>query len=303
MAAEQRVAGGLAETTLEARLDAIDQLLLGCLPRGERLAIVASLEEKLRSHCVASSEQPWAVGRSLAETLPYPVPALAHNGGTSPGLWQNVGRLRLRRSRLALVSGILGIVGGALLFGTPLIYGAAMMFAELLDETIAIISLVAYAALILIASGGAILAGVVALWRLRRRKDVGGKGWAITGLCTGPIPLGITSLIALYVGIQTIDLQAWFGSGSDNSPVAASAPAEAAKLPDPFPHTNDLPLEPTAPVRLASDPVSASPVPVELLAAPATIPPAAVEHRPQAVASPEPEEPSVHSLGSKGLVE
>lgn len=303
MAAEQRVAGGLAETTLEARLDAIDQLLLGCLPRAERLEIVASLEGKLRSHCLNSSEHPPTNGRPFAETMPFPIPALALEGGSQSGLWHSAARFRLRRSRLALASGILGIAGGALLFGTPLIYGAAMMFAEILDETIAIISLVAYAALILIASGGAILAGVVALWRLRRRKDVGGKGWAITGLCTGPIPLGITSLIALYVGIQTIDLQAWFGAGSDNSPVAASAPAEIAKLPDPFPPTNDLPVEPTAPVRLASDPVSASPVPVELLAAPATIPPAAVEHRPQPVASPEPEEPSVHSLGSKGLVE
>jgi len=301
MAAEQRMAGGLAETTLEARLDAIDQLLLGCLPRGERLAIVASLEEKLRSHCVTPSDRPLAIGRPFAETLPFPIPALAHEGGTQPGLWQSAVRLRLRRSRLALVSGILGIAGGALLFGTPLAYGAAALFAEMLDETIAIITLVAYAALILFASGGAILAGIVALWRLRRQKDVGGKGWAITGLCTGPIPLGITSLIALYVGIQTIDLQAWFGSGSDNAP--ASAPAAAISLPDPYPPENALPLEPTAPVRLASEPASMSPAPVELLAAPATMPPAAVETRPVPVAAPEPEEPSVHSLESKGLVE
>jgi len=286
MAAGQRVAGELAETSLESRLDAIDQLLLGCLPRGERLAFVAALEEKLRSHSATPEDHSLAVGRPFAETMPFPIPA--HDAGTQTGLWQSAARLRLRRSRLALFSGILGIAGGALLFGTPLAYGAATLFAEVLDETIAIIALVAYAALILFASAGAILAGIVALWRLRRRKDVGGKGWAITGLCTGPIPLGITSLIALYIGIQTIDLGAWFGSGSAGVP---SPPAEIAKLPEPMPSTSTLPADAASPVRLASDPATVSPAPVELLSAPAAMPPAAVELRPEPVASPQPAEP------------
>jgi hypothetical protein len=318
MPAEQQSAGGLSESTLDARLDAIDQILLGCIPRSERLAIIATVEEKLRGHCNGPAGQltpdsrlaTSLSGGPLAETMPYPAAARPLPGGLQFSIWKAPERSRLRRSKLAVASGILGIAAGALLFGTPVAYGLAAFLAELLDETIAIIMLVAYAVLIVFASGGAILAGLAALWRLRKRKEVSGKGWALTGLCTGPIPLGLTTLIGIYIGIQTIDLSSYFGSGSETSPPVSAAavqgtaspyavPASSVSLPGPLP-----PVDPGTSVQLASEPPPTAPVPVELLPAPATMPPATAERRPEPVAAPQPEQPGAQAPdSSSGLVE
>ena len=358
MAAEQGADRGPVETTLESRLDAIDQLLLGCVPRGERLAIVASLEERLRGAWIASAggfdsnSRPVDAGsgRAFAGTMPYPLPPHAPRGDLLPGTWPNSGPSRLRRSKLALASGILGILGGVLICGTPIAYGVVAMLAELLDETAAIIALVAYVALILFASAGAIGAGIVALWRLRRRQtEVGGRGWAITGLCTGPIPLGLTCLIALYVGIQVIGTTTFFSATVVQSPPASSDPVAGGPAQPPvLPVSATVPIDPysapgtcvsatcapascaaptctsgtcaaapmcaapaacaaptcaapasPAPVRVASETNAGSPVPVELLAGPAEIPPATLDNAPPA----QPSEPTNQPAPSGELVE
>jgi len=370
MAAEQGADRGPVETTLESRLDAIDQLLLGCVPRGERLAIVASLEERLRGTWNGSSGGfdsnsrllDAGSGRAFAGTMPYPLPLHAPRADLLPGTWPNSGPSRLRRSKLALASGILGILGGVLVCGTPIAYGVVAFLAEILDETAAIIALVAYVALILFASAGAIGAGVVALWRLRRRQtEVGGRGWAITGLCTGPIPLGLTCLIALYVGIQVIGTTTFFSAEVTPSPPASSDPIAAVPpQPPALPVSATLPVDgylpsgkavpatcapascaaptcaapacaapvsnaplcasgmcaaptcaaPTcaapasaAPVRVASELSTGSPVPVELLVAPATVPPPSLENLPPAAIPAQPSEPTYQFVPSGKLVE
>ncbi|MCY2966261.1 MAG: hypothetical protein NT069_21955, partial [Planctomycetota bacterium] len=59
--------------------------------------------------------------------------------------------------------------------------------------------------MVLLGGGGAMVLGAVALWRLRQRQsEFVGSGWAITGLCTGPIPFGVASIVGIAVGLPML---------------------------------------------------------------------------------------------------
>jgi hypothetical protein len=292
MAAGRNVAGGLADAPLESRLDAIDQLLLGCVPRGERQAIVADLEDRLRRAWINSAEIPIAdgmavealAGRPAAALRPLPLVANEHpEFHQQSSSWPAGVSSRIRRSKLAIASAILGLTAGGLLFASPIAYGVSALLAEMLDETLAIIALCAYVALILSMSTGAIAAGVIALWRLRRQQtEIVGRGWAITGLCTGPIPLGITGLITLFIGLQFLGEMGVSGLGATYAPPAASVPVAGGPV-EPVPAASlplqayAAPTEPTSSIPLALEPspgtlVPTSPVPAEPQMLPATHP-------------------------------
>jgi hypothetical protein len=170
---------------IDERLDTIDRALMGLMPRRERLKFLAETEVMLRDRGVLNSV--------LAEELDE-----AQEGLRSTALIPQTGRRG--RSRLALASGVLGIVAAVLLFAMPVTYIVVSMAGEAIGE------MASYALLglnvLAVALGGAtaVILGIAALVRLSRRhsRQVG-HGWAITGLCAGPVPMLLGGLAMLFV--------------------------------------------------------------------------------------------------------
>jgi hypothetical protein len=131
-----------------------------------------------------------------------------------------------KRSRLAISSGVLGIVALALLFGMPVSYFVVAMVGDFLGEIFAIGFLGTH--LLTVAVGGlaAVALGTAALIRLGRRKEgLVGHGWAIAGLCTGPIALFVGGSVLAVGGVQMLaanDFLNWA------APVAYEAPEPLA---------------------------------------------------------------------------
>lgn len=231
------------EHVIEQRLDALDRALLGLLPRSERLAMVAQVESRVRE---LTSSDPDA--QSISATAVEPdvvVGAVSRRASAGPK----------RRSRLALSSGILGITALVLLFAMPLTYLIVVTIGEELGEIVAY-SLLAIHVLV-VAVGGlvALVMGISGLVSLARRKgQMVGHGWAITGLCTAPLPTLIGGLMVLVTGlslfaVQSISIESstpvnvvstsssyYPGPATCGPPVAANcAPASAAPSGLPLP--------------------------------------------------------------------
>jgi hypothetical protein len=162
---------------IDQRLDALDRALLGLLPRGERLAMVAGVESRVREAC---SGDPAAVQRlaSPADETPL-AEAAASRGQRSSGR---------RRSTLALTSGVVGIAALVLLFAMPLTYLVVATTAEAIGELTSYLLLSGNVIVVALGGAAAVIMGITALVRLGRRQGQVGHGWAITGLCTGPLP-------------------------------------------------------------------------------------------------------------------
>jgi hypothetical protein len=177
---------------IDQRLDTIDRALMGLMLRSERLKFMADLEKMV---CDGRD-----LGSVLAEEVaeapasPQFTVALAPRGGRG-------------RSRLALSSGVLGIVALVLLFMMPVTYIVVSMVAEGIGE-IASYALIASNVLAVAVGGAAAVAlGIAALVRLNRRHSRRvGRGWAVTGLCTGPLPMLIGGLALLFVVLPTTGL-------------------------------------------------------------------------------------------------
>jgi hypothetical protein len=161
------------QDAVDQRLDALDRALHGLMPWSERTKFVAEMDARIRAGRAAPP-----ASDDLPATRRSPV----------------------RRSRLALLSGTLGIVALALLLLIPITY----VLAEILGEAVG--ELFAYgllgANILAVAMGGtaAVALGIAALVRLSRRHSTQvGHGWAITGLCTGPMPMLVGGLATLTV--------------------------------------------------------------------------------------------------------
>jgi hypothetical protein len=157
------------QETIDQRLDALDRALLGLLPRSERLEFVAGVQARLET-------QP-------AESLTATEAALCQPAAVA----SSVSRRR-QRSATALTAGVLGIVSLALLFALPVTYLIVAAASEAIGELVTYTLLSANILVVALAGGAAIVLGIVALVRLARQRGQLGHGWAITGLCTGPLP-------------------------------------------------------------------------------------------------------------------
>lgn len=223
MTSDKSAANGSECVGLDARLDAIDRLLTGVIPRDDRLAIVGELNGRVRG----------AIEKALAAgTLPVgPLHPADDIDGCVPdyaGEWRLArGVTRRPRSKIAVASGILGIAAFALLMGTPVVYMGIGMLGEILEETVVYLGLGAYVLAVLVCGGGAMALSVTALWRLwRRTPGLSGHGWALTGLFAGPIPFALASLIALQLGVPLLEsVGVTFGTAND-TPAIAAAPTE-----------------------------------------------------------------------------
>jgi hypothetical protein len=186
MSSENAAAPLSPQQIIEYRLDDLDRVLLGLVPRSERLAIVSQVEAKVKAHGDSAAA---LVAGATAE-LPVRPTARARSE-------------RRPRSRVALSAGILGIIAVALLFATPFVYGAIMILEDMVGETAQIAILGTHVSAVALGGFLAVVLGLVAIIRISRSRGATvGHGWAIAGLCTGPIPMLMGGLVALLIGMQ-----------------------------------------------------------------------------------------------------
>lgn len=262
MATEKCAEGGVVHASVDARLDAIDRLLLGFIPRHERMAIVRDLELRLHSVLAHSPHETAACATGGAALLADS--ALGVNSSACAGVtlgWESAvssaNRRPLapvaRRSILAVAAAILGIVACVLLMGMPIAYFAMNIVGELLDETGMLLTLSTYMLAMLLGGGGAIFLGTAALWKLRHQSPaVRGRGWAIAGLCAGPLPFAVASLLVLCWGLPMLGEMGFFGqpvfaiTAAPESVAASNTSAEVRQVSDSQP-TCASPAKPTPP--------------------------------------------------------
>ncbi|MBS0262014.1 MAG: hypothetical protein JSS02_08650 [Planctomycetes bacterium] len=192
---------------IQQRLDAVDQALLGLLPRPERLAVVSQIEQRARELVASTSavadKQSTATSATLAQVgmeANVSLPAL-HFLGAAAGGW-NLAPPK-QRSKLALWAGALGIVACILMVCLPVTYFAAVFLANDWGEGVSISLVGLHAAAMALGGIAAVAIGIIALVVLKRQKmQLAGYGWAISGLCTGSLPtlLGIGAVVLM--GIQ-----------------------------------------------------------------------------------------------------
>jgi len=233
-----------AQTTvqhfIEQRLDAIDQALLGMLPRHERLAVVAQLETRLRDQAAMNPAIAAGLGElrrgpglpdsalsSLSAAtpafLPHPQPFATSAGGWIPATPK-------RRSWIAVSAGILGIVALVLMFATPITFFIVEMFAEVLGEFGAYALLGTHTFMVGIGGMAAIGLGICALLILRRKREqLAGHGWAIAGLCTGSLPMLTGCAALLFTALQLGALQFFSISEAPSASTADSPKASESK--------------------------------------------------------------------------
>ena len=251
--------GSLASLDLlDQRLDALDRALLGLVSRSERMELVAGVEkrfrEKLESEPALLESLVTGQAEAPLETLSAPASAAREVAGG-----------KRRRSRLALTSGILGIVAVCLLLAFPITYMVIATIAEMIGEVPAIALIVLN--VVAVAGSGALAAflSLVAIVRLSRSKKKRGLGWAITGLCTSPLP-ALCGLLGLVCFVMPMAME--YASQASSS----SAPTYVDSVPVSQPR-----MIPAVECQDGVCPLPPSMVPSGYASAPAYSPPATVK--------------------------
>lgn len=211
MSTTQTTPSSAVQHMIDLRLDAVDRALMGLLSRKDRLETVAQVETRIRELAAADSAVEANLQAQTEHAKPDDLARLGEGAergqfsSASQPLTSTIGRMtspsRIKQSALALSSGISGIVAILLLFVSPIAYFAIASLGS--DETVAIVLLAALVAAVAIGGTAAVVLGIVALVRLNRRAGrLVGHGWAITGLCTGPLPMLAGGLIGLIAGLN-----------------------------------------------------------------------------------------------------
>jgi hypothetical protein len=223
---------------IEQRLDALDRVLLGLLSRSERLSLVADVEARVRGSDEAPAFDETSIPSSAE--LPAAEASRARHG------------LRLRRSALALTAGVLGIVALVLLFALPITYLVIVALGEALGELATYVLLSGNVLVVALGGAAAVVMGIIALVRLSRRHGRTGRGWAVTALCTGPLPALVGGLATITVVLPLVgELAGNFGSSgpvhvSDSVCTSCPAPAYASPGTSPPALVANVPATPWA---------------------------------------------------------
>jgi uncharacterized membrane protein HdeD (DUF308 family) len=255
------------------RLDALDRVLLGLLPRHERLEIVAQVEKRIGEQ--ATVESPVDTDRCL--------PLDTSSRGTVDASVASR-RSRGKLSRVALTAGILGIVAAVFLFASPIVYLLAGIVGEAFDEMGVFVLLGSHVAVLSICGTAAVVTGIIALIKLGRNQQLRGYGWAITGLCAGPLPmlLGVLPILLMLVSASAVVTtnSAPVAAAGQVAPVTLQGSDESIpyQVPQYYPSQGPvvllqplppaLPASATAPVDMAPSTATSSPE------TPAIVPPA-----------------------------
>ncbi|MBC7852252.1 MAG: hypothetical protein IAF94_02360 [Pirellulaceae bacterium] len=234
---------------MEQRLDALDRALLGILPRSERLALVAKVETRVLE--LADSNPAADASPEIAmepEIIAGAVTRRAPSGTPR------------RRSRLALSSGILGIVALVMLFAMPITYVLVSMIGEDLGEFVAISLLSIHVLVVAVGGLVALVMGIAGLVSLSRRKGVlVGHGWAITGLCTAPLPTLVGGLLVLVTAFSLVAVQSVAVDSSNVPPPTVSSAAYLSAPPMPAPRDMPQSANFSVPLPLGSAPTFCAP--------------------------------------------
>jgi hypothetical protein len=180
------------QALIDSRLDTIDRILMGRVPRQERLAIVRDVESQIHEQLQerGGEEQTRENVLAVLARLDPPEAYLPEHQGVAPAprmapeatSFSSVAQRRHDQRTLASASAILGMVAMTAIVLFPLGYGAG---AALQNEFV-ILSLWGLATLLML------VGGVLALiFGVRARRA---RGWAITGFV-----LGCSSLVGLVL--------------------------------------------------------------------------------------------------------
>src|SRR5690242_17941211 len=104
------------EELLDQRMDTIDRALMGLMPRRDRLRVLAEVETMVRD---GSFRDAVLADENSAHRGPEGTTVVASRNGR-------------RRSRLALTSGVMGIIALVLLFMMPITYLVISMLGEVI---------------------------------------------------------------------------------------------------------------------------------------------------------------------------
>lgn len=182
---------------IDFRLDTIDRMLLGRMPRQDRLAIVKEVESQIyeqlheRGADEVGRDDVLAVLARLDPPEAY-LPEESDEGpavGIRPGPSRPLGPARRKDARASFVSGIVGLSALAALFAlTPLIY----FIADMVFESTTLLFAGLLGTILLAFAGGA----VAVVMGIRARK---GGGWAIVGVAAGSIAVSLSPGLGLIV--------------------------------------------------------------------------------------------------------
>ncbi|MFO0818090.1 MAG: DUF3824 domain-containing protein [Pirellulales bacterium] len=222
----------VSNEAIHRRLDGIDQMLIGLVPRPERLAIVADLERRIRE--LAANDPEYRVD---AARTPSVVPPADVNPSSTLDRTITPAQPR-RRSKLAFISGISGIVSLVMLVATPVLYVVISLYSEMIEdsggEMAAAIVLLGQVFLVALGGFAAVALGIAgAVVVSKHRQQLEGSGWAATGLCTGMMPMLLGGLLCLIVGLPTI-----LSFSVANQQPQTVASVDVAGLPYPTPVNN-----------------------------------------------------------------
>lgn len=207
-----------AQRLVEQRLDAIDEVLRGLLPRQERIAAVSQVESQVRALAAGNPE----FEQSLIENCRSPLPVLTASGHAATACSPSK-----KRSRLAITAGTLGLVSLLLLMTAPFTFVLLQMMGDALGEEGAIGLMGSHLVSVVGFALAAVVLGIVALVKLNRNREaLAGHGWAITGLCTAAVPLLLGGLSTLFIVAQL---------GMFQTAAVQSVYVSAADLPTPMP--------------------------------------------------------------------
>lgn len=279
-------------TWMNQRLELLERALLGVVPREERLERVAELEARFQT---LLEKEP-----TLGNAAPEQEVALGSNGNVSYSAESSATRTQVlasrggrKRSRLALSAGVMGIASLILLLTSPVLYTMFALFAQSM-EFVAITLIIGLVLSIAGLGLSAVVFGIVSLVKVARSQGkMTGRGWAITGICTGPMPMlagaAGTLMFVLPIGLEMLQATATVpptnvsyavpvaGDGqyyASNNAYAVPALTPGTIAPAAcYPVTNSPERCPTCPLLPASAPAPASNSPYSApIAMPASIP-------------------------------
>lgn len=199
------------------RLELLERLLLGVVPRERRLEIVAQTERRM-DELLAELKEPQPTEEQLLQILARldsPEAVLTSAGASlqmgpsnlapSFGHWAAAQPPRRPASRRSLVAAGLGATSVGLVVLTPLFYYLLVLVAEFIspaivsEDVLAYCCLGGYLGLLLLTSAGGCSTSLAALWQLRRRQGTHtGYVWATLGLIASAGPLLLSALISVW---------------------------------------------------------------------------------------------------------
>ncbi|RPI80337.1 MAG: hypothetical protein EHM42_12245 [Planctomycetaceae bacterium] len=240
------------------RLELLERLLIGVVPRERRLEIVAQTERRMDEllaelkepqptdeqllQILARLDSPEAVLTSAGVSLPMGPSGFA----TSFDRWTAASPRRRPASRRSLMAAGLGTTSVGLVVMIPVAYYLVEILAEFIgpaigEEVFAYCCVRGYLGLMLLTSAGACSTSIGALWQLRRRQGTHtGYVWATLGLIASVGPLALSALLSIWIVSELWRTSAAGGPGG--TAAVAPPPTPVAPPTDSEPSVVSIPV-------------------------------------------------------------